>query len=203
MGRDAAAGVTFAGRSEPGRAVLEGDVLILRGAIRARIARGDLRDWWADGDNLRLATPEGPLVLTLGAAEAAAWVRALDRSPPTLAAKLGLASPVRAIGVTDPALVAALAPHLGEPAAMAVAEVRSAAELAAALQVAEDLVLWVATVKGPASPFGEDAARAILRAAGRIDSKTCRVSDSLAATRYALVGRRGDGHMAVRQGDRP
>jgi hypothetical protein len=42
----------------------------------------------------------------------------------------------------------------------------------------------------------------VLRAAGWIDGKTCRVSDSLAATRYALVRRPADGHMAGRQGRR-
>lgn len=208
MGREAEGQIKFRGSAGAGKAVLEGDVIILRGEVRARITRGELAGWTLDGDDLRIATAEGPLVLTLGAKEAAAWVRALERPLPGLAAKLGLTGAVLAIGVADPELAAALAPFtgapfVGEPGGLVVAEVRSEAEVRAALAAAEGRVLWLATVKGRGSPFGEDAARAIMRGAGWIDTKTCRVSDMLAATRYALARRPADGHMAFKQGDAP
>jgi hypothetical protein len=200
MGREAEGRVSFGGLSGPGRLLLEGGALILRGTVRARIARADLAGWSARGGDLCIETASGPLVATLGAREAEAWVRALDRPEPTLAGKLGLGVALRAEGVTDPLLSAAVAPFLGEPALMLVAEVRSAGALLAVLAGAEGMVLWVATVKGAASPFGENAARDLMRGAGWTDSKTCRVSDELAATRYTLARGRADGHMAGRQG---
>jgi hypothetical protein len=200
MGREAEGLVTFGSLSGPGRLLLEGDALILRGTVRARIARADLSGWTASGEDLRITTTAGPLVATVGAPEAAAWVRALDRPVPTLAAKLGLGVPLRSVGVTDPVLAAAVAPFVSEPAQMLVVEVHTAGALQAVLAEAGGLVLWVATVKGAASPFGENAARDLLRAAGWTDSKTCRVSDKLAATRYTLARGRADRHMAGRQG---
>jgi hypothetical protein len=200
MGREARdAAARFGGQAGPVTALLEADELILRGAVRARLPRAGLTDWRVAGDALHLVTPEGPLVLTLGAAAAAAWARALDRPAPTLAQKLGLGAAVLAVGVTDPALAAVLAGRAGTPAALVVAEVHDAGMLRAAVQAAEGRPLWVATVKGRGTPFGADAVRAALRGAGWVDSKSCAVSDRLTATRYTLAQPRGDAHMAATQ----
>jgi hypothetical protein len=188
MGREATVTVTWRGVTGPGRVLLESDALILRGANGGRIARDALAGWHVAGDALVMTTPDGPLSLRLGADQAAAWVRALDKPVPTLAAKMGLAAGAVASGpVNDTDLAAALAAHLvpDDKAALVVAEVRGPADLDAAVAMAGDRPLWVVTVKGPAAPYSDNTARAALRARGWIDSKSCAVSATMTATRYA------------------
>jgi len=90
MGREAEGHARWRGQDDAVKALLEPDSIILLGEIRARVRRVDLMDWRVDGDDLCLRATGEPLVLTPGAAEAAAWVRALDKPLPPLAAKLGV-----------------------------------------------------------------------------------------------------------------
>ncbi|MCX7889866.1 MAG: hypothetical protein N2422_09100 [Rhodobacteraceae bacterium] len=192
MGRESEAEARFRGASGRVLALLEPDEVILRRAIRARIPRATLAGWRAAGAELVLETPEGPLVLVLGEAEAAAWARALDRPAPRLADKLGIgpAAPAFVAGdAADPALAAALegaraaAP---EAAAAILAVIADAAGLAAALALAAAhpaLPVWCVHPKGRV-PVGEAAVRAAFRGMGWIDSKSCAVSARLSATRY-------------------
>lgn len=96
MGRAAEGHARRRGQDGAAKALLEPDSIILRGEIRARVRRDDLMDWRVDGDDLCLRAAGEPLVLTLGAAEAAAWVRALDKPLASLAAKPGVSDVTRA-----------------------------------------------------------------------------------------------------------
>ncbi|TAG28083.1 MAG: hypothetical protein EAZ36_06210 [Verrucomicrobia bacterium] len=91
MGREAEAHAVWRGVSGAVKAYLERDGIILRGEVRCKLRRGGLRDWRVEGDDLCLRSEEELLVLTLGAKEALAWVRALERPVPGLAAKAELA----------------------------------------------------------------------------------------------------------------
>ena len=193
MGREAEAEVRFRGAAGHAKLLLESDALILRGGLRARLARGELGAATAQDGVLRIETAEGVLEADLGPA-AEAWVKAVAKPRPGLADKLGLRADRRAlvievIGGVD--LAGAVAPFRAAgpgDAAMVVAELPDAAAFAAAWAQAAPLALpfWGVTRKGKASAFAEADLRAALRSAGWMDSKTCAVSADWTATRFAL-----------------
>ena len=192
MGREAEAEVRFRGQSGRARLLLESDALILRGGLRARLARGDLGAAAAQDGVLRVETAEGVLEADLGQA-AEAWARAVAKAPPGLAERLGLRADrqVRVFGALSCIeLAEAVAPFLVTHAqpAMALAELPDEAAFAAAWAAAAPLALpfWGVTRKGKASAFPEAELRAALRADGWIDNKACAVSADWTATRFAL-----------------
>ena len=196
MGREARGMVTFGGTSGAASLHLDSTELTLRGAVRARIARRDIAEIAAGPGGLTLRAGGELLHVGLPQAEAARWATALATPPPSLADKLGIGpdKPAVVLGtVTDPALAAALQDAVvADPASatVIVASIRSQADLAAALAAARDtgLPLWCIYPKGKAADPGDAAIRALLRAAGLIDSKSCAVSEVLTATRYRLRG---------------
>ena len=192
MGREAEAEAEFSGASGAVRVLLESSEVILRGAVKARIARGAIRSFHTEGADLVLLTDRGPLRLTLGGAEAARWMTVLAKPPPSLAVKLGLRAD-RLVHLltplTDAALIAATASFRAPPdtAACLLAELPDAASLdalAPALARWPALPFWAVTLKGKDSPFPENALRGLLRAAGYMDVKSCAVSPRWSATRY-------------------
>jgi hypothetical protein len=190
MGREASAIVEFAGKTGLGKILLESQELILRGELRTRIARSDITGFTTEADDLVLTTPLGLLRARLGAKEAAAWVRALGRPPPSLAEKLGISttSPARLLApLCDPALVTALQGCIAPDAPLLIGEIEDAATLDCAEAALADTTLtaiWGVTRKGPASRLSEATLRTRLRAAGFIDTKSCTVSEIRAATRF-------------------
>jgi hypothetical protein len=193
MGREAEAHCTWRGESGPVKALLESRELILRGAVRTKIARADIRGVTVKGEALHIDVAGELLILELGAAHAARWATAILKPPPSLAGKLGIsaATPALLIGEhDDAALTGALAEGaVAQPgdAAMLVAVLGSMADLAAAFAVAEQhpaLPIWCVYAKGPKAEPGDSAVRAFMRDAGWMDSKSCAVSDRLTATRY-------------------
>ncbi len=192
MGRAVVTQARFQGQIGQVRALLEAGEVILRGDLRARIPRDQVTAWRVVGDDLHLATPLGPVILTVGASEARAWARALDKPCPTLRDKMGIAPKRKVFALTpvgDAALEAAIAgavtPEIAA-AGLLLAVIRSDADLARSLAVAQahpDLPLWVANEKRQAM-VSEAIIRTSLRAAGLIDTKSCAVSDTLSATRY-------------------
>ena len=78
MGREAEGHAVWCGATGAVRAFLESDGIILRGEVRAKLPRAGLMDWRVEGEDLCLRAEGEPLVLTLGAKEAAAWVKALE-----------------------------------------------------------------------------------------------------------------------------
>jgi len=192
MGREAEGHAVWRGVSGAVRALLESDGIILRGEIRAMFPRAGLMDWRVEGDDLCLRSAGEALVLTLGAKEAAAWVKALDKPVPTLAAKLGVSVTVRAwvIGGPPPEeIVVAVAGFqaLGpEDAALIVAVMTGPGDLEAALATgqASGLRVWCVHGKGKGAAVGEAAVRAAFRASGWMDIKSSAVSEAFSATLY-------------------
>ncbi|MBA3912113.1 MAG: hypothetical protein C0524_20085 [Rhodobacter sp.] len=192
MGREAEGHAVWRGETGAVKALLESDCVILRGEIRARLRRGDLMDWRAEGDNLCLRVGAEPLVLTLGAKEAAAWVRALDKPLPALASRFGVSPEARAwvIGGPPPeeiALALAGAQARGpEDAALIVAILTGPGDLQAALEAGSlgGLRVWCVHGKGKGAAVGDAAVRAAFRGAGWMDIMTSAVSEAFTATLY-------------------
>lgn len=193
MGREAIAQCNWAGQSAEAKVLLESQEIILRGSIKARIARSAITSFSDEGETLRVTTPDGELLAELGAKEAAKWAEALAKPAPSLASKLGVGGekPAFLLGETrDESLLDALAGHhrveRAENASVVVALIDGEASLDAALELAGELglMLWCVYPKGKAAAFGDSAIRAHLRGAGWMDNKTCAVSERLTATRY-------------------
>ena len=168
MGREAEGHAVWRGASGAVKAVLESDGIRLRGEVRALLPRAGLREWRVEGEDLCLRSDGEPLALTLGAREAAAWVRALDKPLPSLAAKLGVSPMARAL-------------VLGGPAPEAIAVALAGAE---APGTATGLRVWCVYGKGKGAAVGDAAVRDAFRAAGWIDIKACAVSEAFTATLY-------------------
>lgn len=192
MGRDAEGHAVWRGLSGAVRALLESDGITLRGEIRARLRRDGLKDWRVEGDDLCLCAAGEPLVLTLGAKEAAAWVRALEKPLPTLAAKLGVSASARAWLIGGPvpeeiALALAGAEAMRpEAASIIVAVLTGPDDLPAALTAGQShgLRVWCVHGKGKGAAVGEATVRKTFRAAGWIDIKSSAVSEGFSATLY-------------------
>jgi hypothetical protein len=195
MGRETLAVARWRGAVEEVKALLESQEIILRGAIKARIARGGISNIAVEGDELTLCSEGELLTLELGAIEAAKWHDTLLKPPPSLTKKLGIGphSRVFVIGNSDDgelndALAGAICASPGE-ANILLAIIKSPVGLAAAFAVAKQhpqLFLWCVFNKGKAVEIGDTAVRAFLRERGYVDSKSCAVSAQLTATRYGL-----------------
>ena len=191
MGRQAQAYCEFAGQSGQASILLKATDLILCGELRAGIPRGAIRSFVAIGETLHLTTDLGPLRANLGQKTAQAWAAALAKPLPGLAAKLGISPKIPAIvagAVRDGDLQAALAGNTADTARIIIAEIRTADDLVHALNAARANPLaqiWGVTVKGK-SAITDQMLRVAMRNAGYIDSKSCAVSVTMTATRYAL-----------------
>lgn len=190
MGREAEGQISYLGSAGTGKLLLEGAEVLCQGEVRLRLPRADILDYFADDGDLILTTAQGRLTATLGAKEAALWVKALAKPPPSLADKLGIGpgkAAFAAMPLRDTLLCDATKDHLTADvtlATMAVAEMFSDADLAAALSRIGDLPLWGVTVKGKASPFSDAQLRQAMRSLGYVDTKSCAVSDQMTATRW-------------------
>jgi hypothetical protein len=192
MGREAEGHAVWRGVSGAVRVYLETDGIILRGEVRGKLPRSGLMGWRVEGEDLCLRSEGEPLVLTLGAKEAAAWVRALEKPVPSLASKLGVSATARAwmIGGPTPeeiavALAGAEAPG-PETASMIVAVLTGPGDLAAALEAggASGLRVWCVYGKGKGAAVSDADVRKAFRASGWMDIKACAVSEVFTATLY-------------------
>jgi hypothetical protein len=196
MGREADGHVLWRGRSGAVKAYLESDGIILRGEVRGKLPRAGLKDWRVEGEDLCLRSDGEPLLLTLGAREAAAWVRALEKPLPSLAAKLGVSAAARAWVIGGPApeeiAVAVAGADLPGPegAAVIVAVLTGPDDLQAALAAgqAQGLRVWCVHGKGKGAVVSDAAVREAFRAAGWMDIKTSAVSEGFSATLYRPPG---------------
>ena len=196
MGREAEGHAVWRGQSGAVRATLESDGIILRGEVRAKLPRAGLMGWRVEGEDLCLRSDGELLVLTLGAKEAAAWVKALEKPVPSLAAKLGVSETARAWVIGGPApeeLAVALAGCAvpgPEDAAVVVAVLTGPADLEAALAAgrASGLRVWCVHGKGKGAAVSDAAVRAAFRGAGWMDIKASAVSDAFTATLYRPPG---------------
>jgi hypothetical protein len=90
MGREIKTTVHLSGKSGLCGVHLESEQLILRGDLKATWARAELHSWQQTANGLHLHTPGGELLIELEPAEAARWLNAALKTPPTLLEKLGL-----------------------------------------------------------------------------------------------------------------
>lgn len=193
MGREAICTATWDGATAEVKALLESSEIILRGEIRARIARVGITGVEVRGNDLVVDVSGAALTMGLGSVEAAKWAAALLKAPPTLAEKLGLGGSKRAVvlgTVDDDALNAALdgaTVAASTDADMVVAVVHTGADLASALDTARTAALpvWIVAGKGKFATVSDSDIRTLLRGNGFIDTKTSGVSDRWTATRYA------------------
>jgi len=192
MGREAEGHAVWRGQSGAVKAYLESDGIILRGEVRGKLPRAGLMDWRVEGEDLCLRAEGEPLVLTLGAKEAAAWVKALDKPLPSLAAKLGVSAAARAWLIGGPApeeiaVAVAGAEALGpEGAAFIVAVLTGPDDLRAALSdgQASGLRVWCVHGKGRGAVVSDAMVREAFRTAGWMDIKSSSVSEAFSATLY-------------------
>ena len=132
------------------------------------------------------------MTLTLGAKEAAAWVRALDKPLPSLAAKLGVSPDAQALMIGGPApreiadAVAGSVALAPERAALIIAVLNTPGDLQAALVAGKHhgLRVWCVHGKGKGAAVGGSSVREAFRGAGWMDIKSCAVSRTYTATLY-------------------
>ncbi len=192
MGREAEGHAVWRGEAGAVNALLESDGIILRGEIRAKLRRDGLMGWSVEGDDLCLRVEGEPLVLTLGAKEAAAWSKALEKPLPSLAAKLGVSEQAKAWVMGGPApeeVTVALAGSVAtghEGAALIIAVLRGPGDLLAALAAGQThgLRVWCVHGKGKGAAVSDADVRATFRAAGWMDIKASAVSEGFTATLY-------------------
>ncbi|WP_295074355.1 hypothetical protein [Tabrizicola sp.] len=192
MGREAEGHAVWRGQSGAVKAYLESGGITLRGEVRGSLPRAGLTGWRVEGEDLCLHSDGEPLVLTLGATEAAAWVKALEKPVPSLAAKLEVSATARAwvIGGPPPEEIAVAVSGATAPgsqgAAMIVAVLTGPGDLEAALAAgqASGLRVWCVHGKGKGAAVGDAAVRAAFRGAGWMDIKTSAVSEGFTATLY-------------------
>jgi hypothetical protein len=192
MGREAEGHAVWRGASGAVKAYLESEGIILRGEVRGKLPRAGLMGWRVEGEDLCLHCEGEPLVLTLGAREAAAWARALEKPLPSLAAKLGVSEATRAWLIGGPApeeIAVAVAGGLAagpEGAAVIIAVLTGPGDLAAALAAGTDtgLRVWCIHGKGKGAGVSDAAVREAFRGAGWMDIKSSAVSEGFSATLY-------------------
>lgn len=196
MGREAEGHAVWRGASGAVRAYLESDGITLRGEVRGKLPRSGLMGWRVEGEDLCLRSDGEPLVLTLGAKEAAAWVKALEKPVPSLAAKLGISGDARAWVIGGPmpeeiaiAVAGAEAPG-PEGATMIVAVLTGPGDLEAALAAGQrhGLRVWCVHGKGKGATVRDAAVRTAFRAAGWMDIKSSAVSEDFTTTLYRPPG---------------
>jgi hypothetical protein len=194
MGREAVCICDWAGKTAEVKALLETSEIILRGAIRKRIAFSEISGMKADGGRLCFTVNGEAVQLDLGTA-AGRWAAAITNPAPSLARKMGITDKivVRVIGeVCDEALSEALAEAAGisrKDAGMIVACVDSPELLHGALrnakaQLLKGVPIWMVYAKGPGHVINENAIRTLLRENGMIDTKVASVSGKYTALRF-------------------
>jgi hypothetical protein len=198
MGREARCVVRLGDAESEGKALLETDEILFRGDFRLVIPFGQITSLQASDEALVVAYPAGEAQFLLGAAEAGKW-RERILNPPSLLDKLGVkpAHRIATRGLTDAEFIQQLHERAGgviqdQPAHEAdflffQAEGPEALEELPALipQIRRDGGIWIISPKGR-KEFTENHVRAASRAAGLVDVKVCRFSDTHTAHKFVI-----------------
>jgi hypothetical protein len=195
MGKDAPCSATYGGRTSAGRAMLETDELVFRGEFRLVVPRRAITSAHARDGRLELEFEGGPAVLELGSA-AARWEQEI-RHPKTVIDKLGVkpAQRVALIGVEDAELAAGLAERAelvdGDGSVdhlfVAVEAPPDLDRLAAYVpRIAPAGALWTVRLKGAGADVTESEVLGAGRAAGLVDVKVVRLSDTHSAFKFVI-----------------
>ena len=191
MGRELRCLVRSGGDEAEAKALLETDEVIVRSPFRLKVPRSAITGTAVDRDWLTIEHAGGPpLVLELGAKEAARWVRDIA-NPKTLADKLGVkpGQRVRLVGDVDPELVCAGEAVGDRQADVVFLQVDDTSDLARIAelrsQIASDGALWVIRPKGRAD-LTEAMVLGAGRDAGMYDVKTARVSATHTGLKFVI-----------------
>jgi hypothetical protein len=202
MGQEARCEARFGGQVSAGKALLETDDLIFRGDFRLSIPYKSIQSLDAADGVLRVIWPAGQAAFHLGA-QAEKWAFKI-RNPRTLADKLDIKSGLRVsvCAVDDPAFREQLAARTkdiaeGKPApesdliffgAEADKDLARLARLSASLK--PNGAIWIVYPKGQ-KQITESAVRGAGLAAGLVDIKVARFSETHTALKFVLpVGKR-------------
>jgi hypothetical protein len=202
MGAEAACALRENGARHSGRALLETDELVFRGAdgYRLKLPLASLRNPRVESGNLLLDGPSGEIALELGEdVKAQRWAQRI-RSPKGLLDKLDLkpAHSAVVIGGSDSAFVEQLGARvqsvsLGRmPKAANVvflwSDTPSALEKLASItkRIARDGAIWVIHPKGAASKVKDTDVFAAAKKAGLTATKVARFSDTHTAEKLVI-----------------
>jgi hypothetical protein len=204
MGREVECAARVEGAADRGKALLETDEVIFRGArLRARVTFASIRDVATEGEWLTIAHAKGRLDLALGK-QAAAWREKITK-PKSAVEKLGIkaGAKVALVGLDDAALakdLEALGASVtsGTPrgkvdvvifGAHAEGDLAKVAPLAKKIE--DDGALWIVRPKGKGG-VAEAAVRAAGKGAGLVDVKVARFSETHTAEKLVVpVAQRG------------
>ena len=198
MGAESACVVHFDGKRSEGKALLETDHVLFRGAFRLKIPHASITKLDADGGRLSITYPDGTAVLELGPA-AAKWADKI-RNPRSLLDKLGVKAGMRVavIGIDDDAFLAQLAERVPDAAtrtpkkgtdviffqANAVADLARLEKLRAYLH--PDGAIWVVHTKGKAAAFKDVDVFAAAKKAKLVDVKVAAFSPTHTAEKLVI-----------------
>jgi hypothetical protein len=195
MGLEARCAARYRGERSDGKALLETDEIVFRGAFRFAAPFGQLWEVHVDGGDLHLALPDGVAVLELGT-DAAKWA---DRilNPKSRLDKLGIKPGQRVclVDFADPELLAELAARGAE--VVECGSVGSVDHVFLGVRARDDLArlpeliawlrpkggIWTIRRKG-SSDVSEADVLGAGRAAGLTDTKVVRFSEALTAERF-------------------
>lgn len=173
-------------------AYLESRELIIRGPLKLRIAFSEIENLHIDGDDLSFDFQNDNFRLELGK-DVKKWHDKILAPPKSLFEKLGLKPNVSICAISNissQTLRDTIENNLSpiESADFLFAEIMSEPELLNALKQNEcRKPIWIANIKGKASPLGENTIREIMRSHSFKDNKTCAIDDVWSATRYHAV----------------
>lgn len=183
MGREILCQARHDGRSAQVKALLETDSVILRGEIKATLPFAQLTRIQAQNGELWL----NDTVLELGE-QAEKWAHKILH-PPTLIEKLGLkpGSSTALLGFEDTAFMGELpfdtSMKNGSEYHAVLVHTPSLDALAKLPEVGKKTMLWIIYPKGR-KDITEAAVFAAGKAAGLVDVKTCRFSDTLTGLKF-------------------
>ncbi len=196
MGQELACIAHHHDATSEGRAQLETDELRFRGAFRVTVPYREITAARAELGTLVIEYPDGPLQLELGE-RAERWATAVLH-PKTVVEKLGIKAGQRVAlrGIEDADFRALLLDRGAELVGVGgdidhlFVAAESPADLAALPQLRQRLAptggLWTIRRKGKAAELGESEVRSAGRAAGLVDVKVVRFSETHTADKFVI-----------------
>jgi antitoxin component of MazEF toxin-antitoxin module len=202
MGAESQCTVHFAGQRSEGKALLETDHLIFRGAFRLSIPRKAITKLDTDAGTLRVTFPDGTAVFELGPS-AAKWAEKI-RNPPSLLDKLGVKPGMRVavLGVNDESFLAQIKDRTTDIArrtpkkdteiivfgANTIGDLARLETLRGYLTPAG--AIWVVHTKGKAAAFRDADVFAAAKKAGLVDVKVAAFSATHTAEKLVVPVKR-------------
>ena len=197
MGREATCVAKSGGNSGEGKALLENDTLIFRGAFRVNVPLNEVTKVFARNGTLSIEWPGGKLGLMLGD-QADKWARTIT-NPKSLMEKLGVKPglEVAIVGRFETSFRTEIMNALGVKPGVKpipgldlvfflIAHENDPAQLAGLIPAIEpDGAIWAVYPRGRTG-ISEDTIRSAARGAGLVEVKIVRVSDVYGAVRLVI-----------------